>query len=196
MYINRIHSGEKADGPQDLTVGYTKVGSSIDVSASRADFNNVYSNANNYLYKDFGSDHFNKIDLVFTLCPGWGANWGTAGLGFANNIATRNNWTGTSLPTRFLRNNTTGKLYLTFGEGGDYEVTQDALYYCRIYRAAGSDSATLYVYSDSARTTLLWSVTKTGLGTTKWRYFYAGVNDNNGDGGSRIYGHVKNYVFR
>lgn len=191
MIIRRISRVKKI---QDLT-GYTESdsGSNLTVTANNVTITNMASNTNTYLYKDFGANYFDKIDLLFVFCVTGGASWGTGYIGFSNNVSVRGSWSGTYLAIKLFRNNTNSKYYLEFNT--TQEISLSTVYYCRLYRPYGSDKVTLFIYSDAARTTLLYKMEKTGLGTTKWRYFYPVVNDNSGDSGSKISGYTQNFIF-
>ena len=84
-----------------------------------------------------------------------------------------------------MRGNFTARDYW----GGAVENT---LYYPRMERAAGNDTATIKIYDDSGRTNLVDTLTVSGFGTDKWRYVYGFINRNIGSDGVVWDGYYQN----
>lgn len=189
---------------EDLTT-YTLVGI-LGVTASKVS-GNFYGDADRYLYKDFGTDHFDKIDLKFAGSISDSDPYGYAGrmyMGFTNVVGDASDWgAGASIKIRFLRSGPYGEgnYYLEMYNGPEYFdydfclISPGTVYYFTLTRAAGSGGATLKIYTDAARTTLFDTLTISGLGTTKWRYFYAASGYYVNDGNVVAYGYYENYVF-
>lgn len=189
---------------EDLTT-YTQVGF-MTVTASRVTAT-FYADQNRYLYKDFGTDHFDKIDLKFAGIASDTDPYGYDGrmyMGFTNVVGDASGWgAGASIKIRFMRSGPYGEgnYYLEMHNGSEYYdydfclISPGTVYYFTLTRAAGNGSATLKVYTDSTRTTLFDTLTISGLGTTKWRYFYAASGYNVNDGTVYVSGYYENFVF-
>lgn len=188
---------------EDLTT-YTLVGS-LGVTASKVS-GNFYGDADRYLYKDFGADHFDKIDLKFAGSISDSDPYGYLGrmyMGFTNVVGDASDWgKNRDIRVSFARYSGYGEgnYYITLenGYGGgvfSYRISTDTVYYLTLTRTFGSDSAALKIYSDAARTTLLTTLTITDLSTTKWRYFYAASGYYVNDGTVFASGYYENYVF-
>jgi len=60
------------------------------------------------------------------------------------------------------------------GEGPRYEISLNTAYFCTLHRDEEClGTATLKIYSDAARTSLLATLTQTGFGSRRWRFIYA-----------------------
>lgn len=100
----------------------------------------------------------------------------TAAMGFANLVGDLNDFGTTELG--FLAS--TGgagepryRLYRGKQTATDtYTGAMDTPYYVTLTRPAGGDTATALIYSDSARTSLLDTLTVSGYGSTTYRYLY------------------------
>ena len=163
--------------------GYTEVdtGADLTVTASKADANDVLGNVDCYLYKDFTANHFDALDIDYEIyIEDPVVDLGFGGPGLANAVGTPGgtaDWAATDIfAATFHHSN--GNVYFRLMKGDDsgeddYIVSKDTLYYCTLSRAAGNDTVSLLIYSNSARTTLLDTLSVSGFGTTKWRYCYA-----------------------
>ena len=185
---------------EDLT-GYTEVDpvGYISKTSSRVTLAYLLCSVDAYLYHDFGVNYFDKIDLQFAgRVSSSTAYNGMCCVGFANNV---NDYAGWSqyISVVFYRNNSTGKYGVTLvtsGMGGDsYEISANTTYYFTLSRSAGSNTVTLKIYSDSARTALLDTLSAGGVGTsTKFQYFYPAASFNTGDSSDAFYGYFENFV--
>jgi len=147
-----------------------------------------------YVYKSFGADHFNRIELEFESNISWSTTsiYGMVTVGFANVVNDVSGWSD-CLNVRISRN------AITLGSDTDsdsYTSKPDISYYLRLYRATGSDTAELKIYSDSARTTLLDTLSVDGVGSSvKFQYFYPAASYNIGKTEYNIIGSVANFLF-
>lgn len=181
---------------EDLTT-YTKVDPNLQlgVTATRVTGNGVSRSGGNgvYLYKDFGASYFNGLSHQFTMRYSTGIQLNGIGGGIAlsgalptaghaaQDFATTDIWVS-------IQHLTTWGLVLNRGSyvvhqqyPAAADLTIDTNYYCWLKRAAGSDTVTLEIYSDSGFTTLLTTLSVSGYGTsTTWRYLYAFINYDDG----------------
>ena len=186
----------------EVFTDYTEVDANgkLIVTASKAEGANVGRDEDVYLYKDFGADYFNGISIDFEL---YGASTSVpvvvpavGFLGFANVIDDVSGWGTTDISAGIGETVAVGFIiYLIRGPNlaVDYfAASADTLYYCSLGRATDSDTATLEIYSDAARSNLLDTLAVSGFGTTKWRYCYGFVNWNDGYAGIEFDGYVQN----
>jgi hypothetical protein len=162
-------------GYQDLTT-YVEVdpGTYITVTETKVTAN-IYNTQDAYLYYNFGEDFFDDVDIDFEL---YGDAVGVLGamaiLGLSNKIDDAGAW---STYIQVIMYEAAGtNLAVRLRVGGSYDVAalaNDILYYCTLKRAAGNDTAYLYIYSDESRETLVDTLTQTGCNTNKYQYFYA-----------------------
>jgi len=175
---------------------YTEVDDSnrLSVSASQALAVDVDHDIDVYLYKDFGANYFDALDVDFELYISSNCvNSGDAGPGFSNTVDDVNAWESTSVWVGGQGNGTYSIMLLRDGAASDsYTCSANTLYYCTLVRAAGNNSISCLVYSNSARTTLLDTLTVVGFGTAKWRYCYGFANRNIGTAGQDFDGYVQN----
>jgi len=181
---------------EDLA-GYTEVdpNSHITKTSSRVTLSGLTKGEDAYVYKDFGASFFNKIDLIFSGRISTGAT-GQFDVGFSNEIGDASAWWGfdyKEIRIVFRQN----YIYFYCGANSDYyEISFNTDYYLTLARAADSDSSTLKIYSDAARSNLLDSMTLSGLGTgTRYRYFYAASSYNSSESSKTISGYVENFRF-
>ena len=135
-----------------------------------------------YFYKDFGANYFNALDTDFEL---YSANTSVAyhywGVGFSNAIGEVAGWATTD-PWGAIdwRSDNVTWIWLERGPQTAYDYwatgTANTVYYNTMTRAAGSDTVTMTIYSDAARTTLLDTLSVAGYGTAKWQYSYGFAN--------------------
>ena len=165
-------------------------------NATRINSTNIPRNAaNHYVYRDYGVNYFTnysiRLDARVTAkdsgsigCVGILAAFGNT----LGDLAT----VGSEQLLAFYISGATGepvKLYVSDWQTGveKYTASTNALsvgttYYLTLNRSG--TTMTAYIYTDSARTTLLETVTRTGVATTPWRYFYAAQScqyDDNSD---------------
>jgi hypothetical protein len=182
---------------ENLTT-YTEVdpNSHLSATSARATAANVTSGEDAYFYKDFGADYFDKISLMFKLYIGSTTDEdGGVSVGFANNVDDSANWT-TKL--RIGMGRSSGifvALHTATDSDTSISLSSNTPYYCTLERLAGSNTATLYIYSDSARASLVDTLTVTGVGTSKFRYFYPLASYNFGESGPDFDGYTENFEF-
>ena len=179
---------------EDLTT-YTEVdpNSHISATSSRATGAGVGRDETCYLYKDYGENYFNGVtvnfDIRVTTFPSSGI---MLVFGLSNTLNHIGVW-GTSEPRVVFYNNAgIARLYFVGISSPYYGISLNTTYYCRLIRAAGSDTANLYIYSDSGRTTLLTTLTNTVVASTKWRYAFAMSSQNTGGVAYATSGYVEN----
>jgi hypothetical protein len=137
-----------------------------------------------YIYRDFGADYFDNIDIYFRLKVNDATGGNTAQvahLAFKNAVSCIKSGGGLALGVRSYRVAygavqiqlcTFNGLTVNASDASPY-VTLGSYYYCRLVRSSSSTTATLYLYTDSARTNL-WDtlqITHSDV-STKYRYLY------------------------
>jgi len=170
---------------EDFTV-YTEVDGSavLTVTASKITGADLDRDINAYIYKDFGTDHFDAIEINFEVCmESTSVNTAVAVLpGLTVGTVGPNSTWGSGDVAVTLEKAATSLLQLWRGYSAaldTYAISLDTLYYCTLSRASGADTITLKIYSDAARITLLDTLSVSGFGTSKYRYLYGicGLND-------------------
>lgn len=167
---------------QDLT-GYTEYDpyGRLTIASTKCTLTGGYRNQNWNLYKDFGANYFDGIDIDFemrlTSCTTWAS---MSVIGISNSTGDSASWASTDYLVFMARTGTSDyRITLLSGDGSvsDYMAAAvNVTYYCTLRRAAGSNSVYLDVYSDSDRLTLLDTLVITGIGSTKHRYIHAMVS--------------------
>ena len=171
----------ETDSAGHLTVTSTKA------TIASGNDNNIYN-----LFKDFGADYFNALDIDFTIRLTTGVTTDAiVGIAVINSATPTTETMGGTLTSTDISvaqywYNTTA-IWLSRGNfGGIADTTGGVLalntdYYCTLIRSASSDTVTLEIYSDSGRTTLIDTLSVSGYGTgTKWQYMYGFMNANFG----------------
>lgn len=187
---------------EDLTT-YTEVDASavLAVTASRVTGAAMDRDLDAYLYYDFGAGHFNALDLDFTGYFGsTSPNLGAAYMGFVQSAV--NDFSGWSANDAVfaMENDSGGILNMTLRDNGgatDFNATlsDDTPYYFSFLRSASSDTITMEIYSDAARTSLIDTLTVAGVGTgTTYRYLYAIASNNTATGGRDFNGYYENFL--
>lgn len=182
---------------EDLTT-YTEqdTGTNLTVTATKVNVVGIDGFDDAYLYKDYTADFFNAIDALFeTLCSNVGTNFPTeGGCGFSNVAGAYRATIGSTAPWASWTTSATFSLVRgSYAARDDYAASLSTIYYCRMERAAGSDTITLKIYSDSGRTTLLDTLSIAGLGTaTKYRYAYAFVHHASDESNTEFTGYLEN----
>jgi len=179
---------------QDLTT-YEEVdpNSKLTVTSSKVTAANMDKDEDCYVYKDFGPAYFDEIDSEFE-CRVESSSSPTcaSSLGFANTVDDRSGWS-THLNVQCQQVAGTPRIYLFSPTDDDfYNCSADTTYYCTLQRAAGNDGATLYIYSDASRETLVDTLTVTGCSTSKYQYFYAIASSGSGTGNNNFDGFYQN----
>ena len=190
----------------EVFTNYTEVDANnkLTVTSSRATGANVGRDEEVYLYKDFGPNYFNNLYVTFELYVASTSVYAidpniaaVGGMGFANVVDDVSGFSATDINVMIGTEPINAfKLWLVRGPGAASDVyigAADTIYYCLLERAVDSDTVTLKIYSDAARTTLLDTLTISGVGvTTQWRYCYGFVNWDGGYAGTEFDGYVQN----
>ena len=176
---------------------YTEVdaGGKLTVAAAKITAVNMLRNEDCYVYKDFGVNFFDALDIDFEIfCSGLAGGDGLGGPGLT--VATINDgtvWGAGDVRVEFYTYTTVIRLirgaYVVFD--ASVGLSYSTLYYCTLSRAAGGDTITCTIYSNAARTTVVDTLSVGGFGTSKYRYLYGIVSLNSGDI-SRWDGYVQN----
>lgn len=182
---------------EDLTT-YTEMdtNSRVTVTTTKAGMSFVSHKNSVYLYKNFGLNHFDKIDLSFSaLIYSTSYDGAEYFVGFNNSVgADASVWQCDGITIVFFRSGTTYNIGLYTDTYDACAISADTDYYLTLTRAAGSDSITLRIYSDSARTNLLDTLTGSGLGTQKFKCFYPAANEYTGADNGHFSGYFENFV--
>ena len=187
---------------EDLTTYYNDAypGYLFTITSTRVTIEDLVGDRNESVRKDFGESHFDAIDLLFTFrISSLTELFGRGGLGFSNNSSRGySTWTGDRIVIEFFRDNY-DIYYVCLSEYGGpsdkCQVSVNTPYYCRLVRTAGSENATLYIYTDSSRATLHDTLTMSGLGTTKFRYLFVACGNGSGDPDAEFEGYLENFEF-
>ena len=146
-------------------------------------WNTIYES---YVYRDFGANYFNNIDIYFRLkvtaaVNGNGAQ--AAHLAFKNTISCIKSGGGLALAVTSyrvaygavqIRLISYNGITVEASQGSAGYVTFGSYYYCRLVRPAGSTTATLYIYTNSTRTSLWTTLQITHANVaTQYQYLYA-----------------------
>jgi hypothetical protein len=176
-------------GTEDLT-GYTENDSISGLTLTGTNklgvnFNRSSNTVLN-LYKDFGADHFDKLDVLLEMSTGHSAgSTGNMGSMILASPASPNGFrqNGAASTDLLIKMTIDGSYGSTFSlSRGDLvqddspSLSNNTIYYMQLERAAGNDTATLKIYSDSGRTSLVDTLSISGFGTVKWRYLFAFAN--------------------
>jgi hypothetical protein len=189
---------------------YTEVDpdSKITVSSTKCSAVGVAQNASeDYVYKDFGSNYFDGVHAFFELYPSNGYNNGGAIIGafcLSNDVGAVTGCGDSDLNCLISKSgdNPSGLSNIKLWRGNAVataiwdNISNNTVYYCILTRVAGSDTATLYIYSDSSRHTLSTSLSVSGFGTTKWQYCYGMRGTANGAINRSYYGYLENLEFK
>lgn len=180
---------------------YTEVdsGGYLAEADNRITMSGLPQNVDSYWYYDYGVDNFNAIDLDFFVFVDDSSQAGANSLGVCGfTVSTVNDaaaW-GTSdieVALQARMGLSIASIYLFRGAQvalDSYDGSLDTVYYLTLSRSADSDSVSVLIYSDSARTTLLDTLTVTGYGTgTKYRYHYAASSYNQPSTGRALDGY-------
>lgn len=189
-------------GIENLTT-YTEqdTGNFISETATRVTGVNVPGqNYDVLLYYDKGVNYFDVLNINFEIYMndmGIYSN-GLGGIAISNTLEDISNLADTDIMAigEDVGGANVGMIFLVRGSAwSSYDFftgSVETLYYCTLIREAGNDTIILKIYSDATRTTLLDTLSVTGIGTTKYRYSVAFLNNNNGTP-SRIWsGYIQN----
>jgi hypothetical protein len=159
----------EVDGNAKLTV------TSTTATLSGGTDNTLYS-----LYKDKGADYFDALDFDFEFRLNTTVQTDSMIALSLVNTATPSTYSygASGADDLHIGLYWYNALFLRLIKGqwvaqDNYNASVNTTYYCTVTRDAGGDVITLKVYSDSARTTLLDTLTLSGFSGLKWRYIYA-----------------------
>jgi PKD repeat protein len=189
------------------TAAYTEVDPNTDItlSAYNCVFDTMANNIQAYVYKDFGAGHFNAYEVTFRFKLSSNvSNDGMACVAaFKNTIASVGTGGGFAVVVMVYQSSAGPReFYLVYYNNNTlvaYDkvagITTGQYYYGKLVHAAGSQTATLYIYTDEQMTTLFdtLSITDAGVATT-WRYFYMICARNWGKAGT-VSGEGGNFTF-
>jgi len=183
---------------QDFTT-YTEVDvpGKLTVTASKALAADADGDESIYLYKDMAAAYFNLLDIDFEIYMASTSETNArGGMAVSNTVSTTQGFAATDISVLFQKNAATTQLFLFRGNGVANDSTllasANTIYYCTLKRAAGNTIVRLKIYSDSARSTLVDTLSVSGFSTTTYRYIYGFVNDNTTVGGKNWDGYVQN----
>jgi hypothetical protein len=187
---------------QDLTTYIeSESENKLSETASKITVTDIRRYSNSHLYKDFGADYFNKIDVDLTVYAHDGSAGGAFGWGFSNEETYFDNdsggWSGNWIAGYIYRGGSgTGRIYVgRQGPVWDYYLMPSfsVVQYLTIQRAQGSDDVYTYIYSDEARTSLLDTITVSGVGTSsRYQYFFACTSIQVDSNTEALYGYIEN----
>jgi PKD repeat protein len=203
-YDTHIHSAYIVVSDKQHFLTYTEVdpNSHIAISDHIMDFTGMTTSETCYVYKDLGADYFDAIDVRFAVGVTALAVGNVTGfIVFANSVGTLTAQTGYTLCV-YGYGNGAGTFQLTVGLwnnhvliGGNAQVLAiPYAAYCRLVRAAGSTTVTLYVYTDASYSTILYTIPYTVAGMdAKFRYLYGLCSYNEGSAKAAT-GYIFNYI--
>jgi len=173
--------------------------SKLTVTTNKATAVNADRDEDVYLYKDEGVDYFDALDIDFEIyLADASLNFARGGIAFSvTTVGTLNDFDTKDISVVMVEDSPP-RVELVRGDDtavDTYNAATNTPYYCTLYRAAGSDSANCTIYSDTTRETALDSLIVAGFGTTKWRYVYGFINDNQTVAGRDFDGYVKDLVY-
>ena len=186
---------------EDFTT-YTEVdtGGYLTVTSSKVAAANVVATTDAYVYKDYGADNFDALDLDYEFqvtSSSTGSNQYII-LGISNTVDDWSGWGAGFYSGGVLNSGANSELAVLAVIGGTSDTSTDistsTVYYCTITRSAGGDAITTDVYTDSGRTSLLVTLSASGLSTTKFRYSY-GFSAYGGGGDRIATGFTQNMTF-
>ena len=184
---------------------YTEVDAQgfLTVTTNKATGLNVHGDVTDHdciLYKSFGVDHFNALDVDFEIYvenQGGDARYGMAGMAISNTVDDFRGGASTDIAVLGQpRGSNVAWVRLFRGNSVADDTFIGAVvtpYYCTMTRAAGNDSVTVDVYDDSGRTNLVDTLVVAGYSTTKYRYAFGFTNNNDGTTPLRLFnGYIQN----
>lgn len=169
----------QANPGYEIFTTFTEVDSASDitVTASKVSWDTMTCTATSYVYKDYGAAHFGDFEQLLTIncssadISGWVIFWNMANQAAQTYDDMANAGSGFTLTLHDNDDNGVYHLRIRDGANPDYltqhTVTIPFTYYVTISRAG--TTWTCDVYSDAARTTLAFTLTRTGA-TTAFRY--------------------------
>ncbi len=187
---------------EKFLTNYTEVdtGNYLTVSDPKILATALDQDTNAYVYKDFGANYFDKLDVLFELYLGSGSQTGAEHMlpDFTTALLTKFNEAAAYdlLVSAYKASASVLQIYMYRGNNvaydGSVNLSLDTIYYCRLERAAGNNTATTKIYSDSGRTTLVDTLSVAGYSTTKWRYAYGFLANSHATTGRDFTGYIQN----
>ena len=152
----------------------------------------MWRNEDAYLYKDFGVDYFDALNIQFEMeCTGGDSNGLGVFFALSNTINDVHEFGSTDLwvsfepwTTKFLRLNRNATI-------DTYNAALSTTYYCTLNRTSGNDEVELEIRTGSHSGALVDTLNVTGFGTAKWRYLYA-MNTRNTASATYVNGWTQN----
>jgi PKD repeat protein len=166
---------------------YTEVdpGDHIVINATKATITNMPRSGSYYLYKDFGVDNFNAIDIHATcLITSTSQNYGEFSVVTITNTLADLGSIPSPAVSVVVHKNSSGEYVIVLMRGHNTAhvdsivLSADTPYYVTLQRAASSDTCYCYIYSDAARTVLVDTLSLSGFGTGSFRYVMTCLNVN------------------
>lgn len=175
------------------------VGDYLSVSSGRVSAVGMEPDMVALLYQDYGKDCFDGFEILFDLRISsivTYSDYGDYGEICTLSLSNRHSSYDPSLTdandpciclvAEFAADRSLDGLYLYLNKlytaGSGYAISTGTTYYCKLTRPDGNGTVTLRIYSNSARTTLLATLTESGFPTTlKWRYLYAMRGSDSGE---------------
>ena len=156
---------------------YTEVDGSnrLTVSDSEILVTNLSRKETAYVYKDFGANFFDKLDIRFNFrITSADVNGVFCGPCLSNVVNAQLNLGTNAINTQIFRTSLDFRFTLeVMGvESQHITISLNTTYYCKIERDAGGSAVTASLYTDESMTTLHASVSCSCPTATKWRYFY------------------------
>jgi len=171
----------------------------LTVTSTKATAVNCDRDEDVFLYFDQGASFYNGLKIDFEIFHNSDSvNNNVAGMAISNTVGSITDFATTDVSCTMVEAAGTTTVRLVRGNQVDtdtYTASDDTIYYCRMLRAAASDTITLEIYSDSGRSTLLDTLTLSSFGTgTRYRYKYGFVNFNSSTSGADWDGYIENMV--
>jgi hypothetical protein len=200
MILNRLG---RSGIMQDLA-GYaeTDPNSHIAVTIDRVTLANLNRDESAYLRKDFGANWFDLIRLDFTIyANSTSGNESMFIMGFSNNVAGWGSWGTPFLALMWFKNTSAQNSLTLWTDWSTYDasavLSANTPYYISILRGAGLAGVTVLIYSDSARTTLVDTITANLSATaTKFRYLFAACSTDDNNATPKFNGYAENFILR
>lgn len=155
-----------------------------------------------YIYKDMGSSYFNtlNVDFEFYTTSVADSSSSIVALAFSNTLATIYTFATTDISVLLYHGTSAYIVRGNWEVSGVYSTpittSLSTLYYATLIRENLSDTTTLHIYSNAARTSEISGspVTVTGIGTTQWRYIFVASGIDKEAGQHAYSGYVRNVV--
>lgn len=180
-----------------LSYTETDPNSKLTVTEPKVTAANLLRNEDAYVYKDFGSNYFDTLNIQFEMYIS--SATGTNGIGqmglTVSVINDATGWGTSDIGVRGYRpTSSTQQIQLFRGNVASTtsDVSINTLYYCTLSRTAGSDTVILAIYSNPERTIIVDSISLSGYGTAKYRYLY-GISSYNDGNSIRYDGYFQNF---